>query len=316
MKLGAAIREYIDHKHSLGMAISGDAARLVAFSRQLGDLELNSISVEDVQAYLKGKRGGAITRFWFMKYHALDRFFRYVVSRRYMEHGAPLPATQPKKPASLIPYLYCVEEVRRLLSVGDACYQPTSPLEPHTMRTLILLLYGAGLRICEALKLTLANMNLNDGLLTIRESKFLKSRLVPIGCDLTKALQVYYERQWAASDPASDSPFLRTRKHTPVKFFQANYVFDWLRTEAGIMRFDGGRFQPRLHDFRHTFAVRRLITWYREGKDVQRLLPHLSTYLGHVNIDSTAHYLTMTRELLQEANHRFEVYVSGEVRHG
>jgi integrase len=86
--------------------------------------------------------------------------------------------------------------------------------------------------------------------------------------------------------------------------------------KVGIMRFDGGRFQPRLHDFRHTFAVRRLISWYREGKDVQRLLPHLSTYLGHVDIDSTAHYLTMTRELLQEANRCFEIYASGEVRHG
>src|ERR1700746_3921722 len=101
-----------------------------------------------------------------------------------------------------------------------------------------------------------------------------------------------------------------------LSYAQAHYVFQWLRTEVGIMRFDGGRFQPRLHDFRHTFAVRRLISWYREGKNVQRLLPHLSTYLGHVDIDSTAHYLTMTRELLQEANRCFEIYASGEVRHG
>jgi integrase/recombinase XerD len=317
MKLGAAIREYIDHKYSLGMTISGDAARLAAFLRQRGDVELDSISLEDVQAYLKGRKtGGPITRFWFVKYQALDRLFRYATSRRYMEHPAPLPTAKPRKPASLIPYLYTVEEVHRLLSVGDACYCPTSLVEPRTMRTLILLLYGAGLRIGEALKLTLSDINLNDGLLTIRESKFHKSRLVPIGRDLTGALRTYHEQQWGASDPAPDSPFLCTRKHMPVKFFQANYVFAWLRTEAGVTRFDGGRFQPRLHDFRHSFAVRRLIAWYREGKDVQRLLPHLSTYLGHVNLDSTAHYLTMTRELLQEANHRFELYSSREVRHG
>jgi site-specific recombinase XerD len=184
------------------------------------------------------------------------------------------------------------------------------------MRTLILLLYGAGLRIGEALRLTLADMNLNDGLLMIRETKFFKSRMVPIGRDLTQMLQHYYDRQWAANAHAVDSPFLCTRKRTALSYAQAHYVFQSLRTEVGIMRFDGGRFQPRLHDFRHTFAVRRLVSWYREGKDVQRLLPHLSTYLGHVDIDSTAHYLTMTRELLQEANRCFEIYASGEVRHG
>jgi integrase len=73
------------------------------------------------------------------------------------------------------------------------------------------------------------------------------------------------------------------------------------------------RYQPRLHDFRHTFAVSRLIAWYREGKDVQRLLPHLSTYLGHYNVASTQRYLTMTAELLQEANRRFERYALPEV---
>ena len=315
MKLEAVIQEYVDYKRSLGMDFRTDATRLRAFLRQTGDVEIDSISAENVQAYLKG-RGGPVTSFWFNKYHALDRFFRYAVGRRYLGHRPPLPTTQPKRPPTHVPYLYSAEEVRRLLSVADTCYQPTSPLEPHTMRTLILLLYGTGLRIGEALRLTLADMNLNECLLMIRETKFFKSRLVPIGRDLTQMLQQYYDRQWAANSHVLDSPFLCTRKHTALSYAQAHYVFQWLRTEVGIMRFDGGRFQPRLHDFRHTFAVRRLISWYREGKDVQRLLPHLSTYLGHVDIDSTAHYLTMTRELLQEANRCFEIYASGEVRHG
>ena len=92
-------------------------------------------------------------------------------------------------------------------------------------------------------------------------------------------------------------------------------MFESLRTEAGVLRFDGGRYQPRLHDFRHTFAVARLVTWYREGKELHRLLPHLCTYRGHVHIDSTAHYLTITKELLQEAGRCFERYVLGEVQH-
>src|SRR5260370_41662181 len=105
-----------------------------------------------------------------------------------MEPRAPSPTAKHRNTASLIPYLYTVEEVHRLLSVGDACYCPTSPVEPHTMRTLILLLYGAGLRIGEALKLTLSDVNLNDGMLTIREGKLNNSTLATIGRDLTRAL--------------------------------------------------------------------------------------------------------------------------------
>ena len=82
------------------------------------------------------------------------------------------------------------------------------------------------------------------------------------------------------------------------------------------INFDSARYQPRLHDFRHTFAVTRLLTWYREGKDVQRMLPLLSTYLGHCSVDETSVYLKMTPELLQEANRRFEHYVFGEVSNG
>jgi site-specific recombinase XerD len=194
MKLGSAIQEYIDYKRSLGMDFRTDATRLRAFLRQTGDVEVDSISDENVQAYLKG-RGGPVTSFWFNKYHALDRFFRYAVGRRYLGHRPPLPTTQPKRPPTHVPYLYSAEEVRRLLRVPDTRYQPTSPLEPHTMRTLILLLYGTGLRIGEALRLTLADMNLNECLLMIRETKFFKSRLVPLGRDLIQMLQQYYDRQ-------------------------------------------------------------------------------------------------------------------------
>ena len=85
---------------------------------------------------------------------------------------------------------------------------------------------------------------------------------------------------------------------------------------AGVHRTDGARYQPRLHDLRHAFASHRLLAWYREGKDVQKLLPHLATYMGHVEIASTQAYLAITPELLQEASTRFERYALGEVCHG
>ncbi len=93
-------------------------------------------------------------------------------------------------------------------------------------------------------------------------------------------------------------------------------TFRKLCNYCGIHREDGARYQPRLHDIRHTFALSRLLDWYRKGADVQRLLPHLSTYLGHVNISATQRYLTMTSELLSEASSRFEKYALSEVKHG
>jgi integrase/recombinase XerD len=315
MKLANAVQEYTDYRRSLGKRFRSDSSRLEAFLRQTGDTQLDNISRQQVEAYLKGK-GEPITPFWFTKFHALQRFFRYAVSRLHMAYRSLLPTSLPKMPPRLTPYLYSIEEMRRLLGVADSCYHPLWSVDPHTMRTLLLLLYGTGLRIGEALRLTISELNLNDGVLTVRNTKFFKSRLVPIGSDLKRMLGLYYERQWAGRGHAPNSPFFCTKNHRAVTVDKADRVFAWLRTEAGVLRFDNERYQPRLHDFRHTFAVIRLVTWYREGKDVQRLLPHLSTYLGHVHIDDTANYLTMTKELLQEASRCFERYALQEVRHG
>jgi integrase/recombinase XerD len=89
-----------------------------------------------------------------------------------------------------------------------------------------------------------------------------------------------------------------------------------VREYAGVSRDDGARYQPRLHDLRHSFAVHRLTSWYQQGADVQKLLPQLATYLGHTNIAATQVYLTITPQLLHEASVRFEQYAFQEVRHG
>ncbi len=179
-----------------------------------------------------------------------------------------------------------------------------------------MLLYGAGLRIGEALALTHADVDLDAALLTIRESKFYKTRLVPIGPRLTAVLRSYAEDRYQrehSNEPGA--PFFVTRTGTAVTRGQAERAFARLRDIAGIVREDGARYQPRLHDLRHAMAVHRLVAWYREGADVQRLLPHLATYLGHVDVAATQRYLTMTPELLREASQRFERYAQPGVHH-
>ena len=182
-------------------------------------------------------------------------------------------------------------------------------LSATTLRTLLLFLYGTGMRIGEALRLRLADVDLDNGVITIRGTKFYKSRLVPLGRDVVRLLRDYLATPGRWNQHYR--PFFQSRQHKAVGHRSIESAFRRLRNLAGVRRSDASSRQPRLHDLRHTFAVHRLTEWYKTGADVQTFLPALSTYLGHVDLHSTQCYLTMTPELLSEANHRFQDYVYG-----
>ena len=179
-----------------------------------------------------------------------------------------------------------------------------------------MLLYGAGLRVSEAVALTLGDVDLPSSVITIRDTKFNKTRIVPFSSELHQVLTQYLKRRNEAGHAQSMSaPFFVMRRGGRVSVQLVQQTFKRLREYVGINRTDGARYQPRLHDLRHAFAVHRLTSWYKEGADVQKLLPRLATYLGHVKIAATQVYLTMTPELLHEASVRFEQYVFQEERH-
>ena len=164
--------------------------------------------------------------------------------------------------------------------------------------------------------MTLEDVDLPDALITIRDTKFHKTRLVPLGLNLNQAMAQYAaQRQEAGHSLSGNAPFFVLRRGAPVSIQIVEQAFARLRTYAGVGRSDGARYQPRLHDMRHSFAVHRLTSWYQQGADVQTLLPHLATYLGHVSLAATQVYLTMTPELLQAASVRFEQYVFQEAHH-
>jgi site-specific recombinase XerD len=179
------------------------------------------------------------------------------------------------------------------------------------------LLYGTGLRVGEVLALSAADVDLPNALLTVRDTKFYKSRLVPIGQQLAGVLTEHARRR-AASHPGDDTGrrFFLGRRGDPIQSHTMGDTFRRLREHAGIRRSDDARYQPRLQDFRHTFAVHRLTTWYRQGADVRRLLHHLCVYLGHTSLAATQVYLTMTPEPLHLAGARFGQYARGEDDHG
>jgi site-specific recombinase XerD len=178
---------------------------------------------------------------------------------------------------------------------------------------MLLVLYGTGLRVSELVGLDRTDVNLTECLMKVRQSKFGKTRLVPFGPQLHKILAEYDKRRPASGD---GTPFFTTRLCGRVKAKTLERNYRILCDRTGVRRTDGARLQPRIHDLRHTFAVHRLTSWYRQGADVQRLLPLLSVYLGHVHIRSTQVYLSMTPELLEEAGNRFEQYATAEVCHG
>ena len=306
MKLAQAVSAYVAYKQSLGMRFATEARALKSFSRALGDVDLDRIEPEQVRAFLDGT--GPMTRFWSRKLDALRGFYRFALARRYTPRS-PLPTNVPRCPQAFVPYIYSEEEIKRLLAA--AASRERCNLSSLTCRTLLLVLYGTGLRIGEALGLDLADVDLESALLRIRETKFYKTRIVPVGADLTRVLRDYLlERSKGAPIPA-DGPFLLTRQGKRPSRAGAEEAFKQLRRQAKVSRIDGSRYQPRLHDMRHTYAVTRLVRWYREGADVQRLLPQLATYLGHVHISGTQRYLTMTPELLRQASLRFERYALG-----
>ena len=313
MRLHDLVEAYITYKRSLGMSFVSNAAVLHSFSRAMGDIAVDAVKPEPVLAFIAGT--GPVTTRWGLKFCILRGFYRYAQERGPVL-VSPLPIQAPKLPPPLTPYIYSVEELNRLVAATDTLQTLQSPLRADTMRSLLLLLYGTGMRIGEALSLTLSDVDLDQRLLTVRNTKFFKTRLVPIGPKLTKILSDYRSHRRQLPLPIGEtSAFFATRTGIHLEYRVVNKLFGRLRRAAEVQREPTARYQPRIHDIRHTAAVHRVIAWYRGGADVQRLLPQLATYLGHVDIRSTQRYLSMTPELLHEASLCFERYAQSEAHH-
>lgn len=315
MKIGDLVMHYVAFRRALGSRFRDQEYRLRSFCRAVEpETPIIHITREAVTAFLAGD--GPVRTEWFKKYEALKGLFRFAISRGHLTE-APLPTILPMRPPRSAPYIYTRDEFRRLLDAIPSCQQHGhTKIEPATLRAILLLLYGAGLRAGEARSLAAVDVDLPNSLLTIRDTKFSKSRLLPIGEHLTSVLAEHTRRR-AASYPGNDTkcPFFLGKRGTAIAKGTLEITFARLREHAGIRRSDDASFQPRLHDLRHTFAVHRLTAWYQQGADVQRLLHHLSVYLGHTDLSCTQVYLTMTPELLHQASACFERYALGEDGH-
>jgi integrase len=232
--------------------------------------------------------------------------------RQFARHLASFDPATEIPPVGLLghargrkqPHIYSDAEISALLQECSRL-QPRQGLRPKTYRAFFSLLASTGLRLSEACLLHRRDVDLRQGLLTVREGKFGKSRLVPLHPTAAEAL-IRYAAQRDGFQSARQSEFFFSTDRAPVlNRSTVEDTFSTLRDRLGWSVHGRAR-RPRIHDLRHTFAVRRLLRWYEEGADVNRKILALATYLGHAKVTHTYWYLTAVPELMAVTAHRFE----------
>jgi integrase len=308
MSTTSTIAGYIQHNRNLGKRFVAEEAILLAFSRSVGKVPLRGIHPAMITRFVNcdGTSVETIAR----KRRVLAGFFRYAVTRCSLK-ASPMPSFERKRgAASFTPYIFSEAELKRLLTAAPAASGPRSEIDADTLRTFVLLLYGAGLRRGEARRLKVSDVDLPRSL-HIRGAKFFKTRIVPVSAGLSAVLKAFVAKHYTCPSRDGGDLLFCKRDGTPLTDSAIGAAFRRLRAIASIKRDGGARNQPRLHDLRHTAAVHRVTSWYRVGADMNDLLPKLATYLGHKDLSGTQRYLTMTEELLAEASRRFEAFAQG-----
>ena len=312
MKTGEAIKKYTDYRKSLGAKFRENGFILKDFALlTCADEELADIQPVQCTDYLYGKswKGSAITSYWFCLYTALNGLFQWAMYRGYVNRN-PLQVDKPNKTPAFVPYIYNKNELKLLFDNAMTYRKRFNILYPESVRVMLMVTYLLGLRPGETVNLCMSDIHLgDDNCVLIRESKFYKSRLVPFNKQVASLLEKYL--QWRKTNHLPENPdasLFMTRKREPVKLSAMQQAFRLICKKSNIHRNDGMKSDTRLQDLRHTFATDRVTSWYQEGKNVQELLPVLSTYLGHSSLDSTAVYISFTDALLHEASDKFETY--------
>ncbi len=263
---------------------------LLAFSRYVSDVHLASVTTAQVSSFLAGRAQKTA----YLQYDRLRRFFSHWKFRGQLD-SLPIPAPIPRGPCTFVPHIYSRAEIRRLVN-EDALKSTKRPrvIDPSTMRTFLLFLYGTGVLLGEALRMKECDLDLKRDVMTVRSNAHAQERTIPIGPDVHRLLAVYLHSPIRKKFKGGN--LFLTIHGTPLHNPTVNSLFQVVRRTANVVRYDGGRFQPRLHDFRSTFAVHRIAAWYEKGIDAQELLPALGAYLGQLGLVSMNRHLSLTPE--------------------
>lgn len=298
--------DYLRLRRALGHDLSQARRLLPDFVAHLDAIGAETVTVEAALVWAQRPDANPATSVWAR---------RMTVARGFARHMVGVDPNTEIPPAGLIrfrqrrptPFIYSAADIAALMSAARATI-PT-PLRATTVETLVGLLATTGMRIGEATGFERGDLDTVEGVITVRHSKFDRSRLIPLQSSTVDALGCYAQmRDRFLPKPRSTTFFVST---AGTRLFDADFgkAFRKLLQVTGVGA--GAPRRPRVHDMRHSFAVRALVNWYRVGEDVGALLPRLATYLGHRDVCSTFWYLSAAPELLALAAWRLEAGPEG-----
>lgn len=297
---------YSSQMTKMGYRFKSSETIIRAFVNFLGgEATLDKLTAENCSRFLYA-RGEKIRPTWFNQYTALNGFFRWMRARNLISTN-PLPTDIPRRPKPRKAYIYSCEELKRIFAAALTYQKLKRTIIPECVQMILMLCYLLGLRRSEALKLRVGDVDSDKRLVYVRATKFNKSRVLTYNNQVSALIDRFLKWRSESGLPNEpDSYLFMTRRWQPMNISCFDYTFRKVCNRAGFTRRDGETAYARIHDLRHTFAVHRLIACYRQGGSVQKFLPALSVYMGHKCISHTSVYLTLTPELLSEANALFE----------
>jgi integrase len=298
--LRSALHRYVTMRRGLGHQFRAQERRLTDFVTFMEDHGATVITHKLALEWATLPPGRHCS--WALRLCDVRGFARHLVNIEPRTEVPPVRTLPPIRRAK--PYLYTDEEIQRLLAAA-LDLPPIDGLRRWTFHCLFGLLAVTGLRIGEALRMRRDDVDLRQGVLIIRDTKFGKSRLVPVHATTREVLLRYAARRDEQPDRRS-SPYFFVTEHGRRLLIQYVHRVFWKLSRLIGLRGPADHTGPRLHDLRHRFAVQALLAWYRAGEDVERRLPALSTYLGHGCVRDTYWYLSACPELMEHAARRLD----------
>ncbi len=298
--LQKALAEYIELRRSVGFKIDNGARLLPRFVDYLDAQNIDTITCDAALAWAMQPPDNR--DLWAVRLSLVRCFARHMQAFDPRTEVPPIGLLRHRRRRAT-PYVYSEEDIERLLEAARGLLHPL--LHAWTYSTLIGLLASTGMRRGEIIRLDREDINWEHGLLVVHKTKFGKSRELPLHETTVDALEAYARiRDQSVPFPKSSSFFV-SLAGTRLMDHRVHVIFSRLARRIGLKP-RSSHCRPRIHDLRHTFAVRTMLDWYRAGTDVESKLPLLSTYLGHFNPSSTYWYMSATPELLSLAAQRFE----------
>lgn len=303
--LEQSLADYLRVRRALGFKLQRAEKLLAQYLEHLNRRGEEHVTVDNALDWVRLPVPGSGS-WWAFRLSVVRGFATYLHALD-PAHEVPPADVLARRPRRAIPYLYSDREIATLIAATTAL---RGELRRATYRTLIGLLAVTGMRVGEAIGLDRPDLDSRNGVLTVRNGKFGKSRELPVHSSTVAALRRYLRVREAHHHADVSDALLISPAGTRLIYCNVHATFRQLRRDAGL-RPRSPACRPRIHDIRHAFAVRTLLEWYRAGVEVQPRLPLLSTYLGHVHPRHTYWYLSAAPELLALAAERLELASGG-----